>query len=160
MHLNSMTAFATGTRRAAAMAGFTLIEVLIALLILAIGVLGVAALQFKGLRYSHDANIRSQINFLAWDLADRMRLNRANAAAYTDADLNPYTSTGDRDVDCDNSVVDAETDMACWHDLVDMTLPAGSTATVEGPNNTVYTVRLSWTDRENDEHVVEYSFQP
>lgn len=141
--------------------GFTLIEVLIALLILAIGVLGVAALQFKGLRYSHDANIRSQINFLAWDIADRMRLNRANAAAYTDADENPYTSTGDTNVTaCGGGDIDVQADLDCWHDLVDLTLPVGSVATIEGPNNTLYTVRLSWTDREADTHFVEYTFQP
>ena len=64
--------------------GFTLIEVLVALLILAVGLLGIAALQFKGMRYSNDAFMRSQITFLAYDIADRIRANAANGAAYTD----------------------------------------------------------------------------
>lgn len=142
---------------AASATGFTLIEVLIALLILAIGVLGIAALQFKGLRYSHDANLRSQINFLAWDIADRMRLNRANAADYETA---THTADPTHNHNCDPEATGAADDIDCWLDQVETVLPAGSQASIAGPTDSRYTVQLSWTDREGEPHVVEYTFQP
>ena len=63
--------------------GFSLIEVLIALLVLAIGLLGLAALQAQGLRFNHDAYVRTQATHIAYDIVDRMRANRANAVIKT-----------------------------------------------------------------------------
>lgn len=57
--------------------GFTLLEVLIAILVLSIGLLGLAALQATGLRTSHSANLRSQATQLAYEMTDAMRANRA-----------------------------------------------------------------------------------
>ena len=57
-------------------------EVLIALLVLAIGLLGLAALQGQGLRFNHDAYVRTQATVMAYDIVDRMRLNRGNLANY------------------------------------------------------------------------------
>jgi len=56
--------------------GFTLLEVLITVLILSIGLLGLASLQTKGLQYNYSANLRSQATLLAYDMLDRMRANR------------------------------------------------------------------------------------
>lgn len=50
--------------------GFTLLEVLIGLLVLSIGLLGIANLQIKSLRYTQDAYLRSQVIILAQDLTD------------------------------------------------------------------------------------------
>ena len=55
--------------------GFTLLEVLVALLILAIGILGIAGLQFQALRFNHDAYLRTQVNVVATDVMELMRLN-------------------------------------------------------------------------------------
>lgn len=55
--------------------GFTLVEVLIAVLVLAIGLLGLAGLQVTGLRNNQSAYYRSQATQLAYDMADRMRAN-------------------------------------------------------------------------------------
>lgn len=63
------------------MKGFTLVEVLVALLILSIGLLGLAGLQAGGLRSNHSAYLRSQAVMLAHDMADRMRSNPVAAAA-------------------------------------------------------------------------------
>jgi len=59
--------------------GFTLIEVLVALVILSVGLLGLAALQTGGLRNNNSALIRSQAVLAAEDILDRMRANRTNA---------------------------------------------------------------------------------
>ena len=137
-------------------AGFTLIEVLVSLLILAIGVLGIIALQFKGLKYSYDANVRSQITFLANDIADKMRLNSDNAADY----VANYTA-GTAHTACNyGTASDATNDLNCWYDFVDWALPPGSTANITGPAADLYTVALGWTDREGETHTVTYSFQP
>lgn len=64
-----------------AQGGFTLIEVMVAVVVLSIGLLGLAALQTTGLRNNHSAYYRSQATFLAYDITDRMRANRAAATA-------------------------------------------------------------------------------
>ena len=59
--------------------GTTLIEVLIALIVLSIGLLGLALLQVTSVQSNHSAYYRSQATVLAHDLADRMRANRTAA---------------------------------------------------------------------------------
>lgn len=56
-------------------AGMTLIEVLIAMLILAIGLLGAAGIQLNALKYTDSALKSTQASFIAYDLLDRMRAN-------------------------------------------------------------------------------------
>ena len=53
--------------------GTTLIEVLIAVVIISIGLLSVAALQTVALKSNGGSYLRSQATFLAYDLADRIR---------------------------------------------------------------------------------------
>jgi type IV pilus assembly protein PilV len=64
--------------------GFTLIEILIAVLIFSIGLLGLAAMQLTVLRSNTSAYNRSLATTLAYDIADRMRANKvaADANAY------------------------------------------------------------------------------
>ena len=61
--------------------GFTLVEVMVAVLVLSVGLLGFAALQSRGLRLNHDALIRTQATFLANDMMDRMRTYDASSAS-------------------------------------------------------------------------------
>jgi len=70
-------------RRHAAFAsrGVSLLEVLIAVLILAIGLLGVAALQASALRNSQSSLERSQAVIYTYTILDSMRSNTANAHA-------------------------------------------------------------------------------
>lgn len=146
--------------------GFTLIEVLVSLLILAVGLLGVAALQFRGLQYNHDAYMRSQINVLAYDIADRMRLNPDNAAAYVAAgtytsDVMPDpTDLTDTNNGCDDTLSTTANDLNCWYDAIDRALPPGSTAAISdaGVQDT-YTATLQWQDREGNPHTVTYTFR-
>jgi type IV pilus assembly protein PilV len=55
--------------------GFTLIEVLISMIILAIGLLGMAMMQGRALKTNKDAYLYGQANLLAYEMADRMRAN-------------------------------------------------------------------------------------
>lgn len=63
--------------------GAGLIEVLVTVLILGTSLLALAALQSKSLQYNHSAYLRSQANILAYDILDRVRINRANVAGYS-----------------------------------------------------------------------------
>jgi len=85
--------------------GFTLVEVLVALLILSIGMLGIAGLQTTSLRNKNNAYLRSQANVLAYDIIDRMRANRAAALA-TSYNINLGGSPSGSTV--------AATDLAQW----------------------------------------------
>lgn len=67
--------------QAARARGFTLIEVLVALLIAAVGLLGMAALHLSGLRAVETAYLRSQATLAANDLLERMRANADAARA-------------------------------------------------------------------------------
>lgn len=58
-----------------ASAGFTLLEVLVSMIILAVGMLGVAALQGRAFQDNHDAYLYTQAVFQATDLSDRIRAN-------------------------------------------------------------------------------------
>ncbi|MGE7959882.1 type IV pilus modification protein PilV [Pseudomonas sp. NPDC089530] len=61
--------------------GMMLIEVLVAVLILGVGLLGAAAVQLNALRYTDSALMASQASFIAYDMLDRIRAN--SAADYT-----------------------------------------------------------------------------
>lgn len=61
--------------------GSTLIEVLITLLVFAVGMLGMAALQLNALQGSADSAQRSQSTWLLQDIAERIRANPAGTAA-------------------------------------------------------------------------------
>src|SRR3569833_497143 len=56
--------------------GFTMKEVLVSVVVLSVGMLGVAGLQATGPRTNHSAYLRSQAPALAYDMIDRMRANK------------------------------------------------------------------------------------
>ena len=61
--------------------GFTLIEVLVAMVLLSLGLMGVAALQLESMRSTQNAQARARAVVLAADVAERMRTNRGAALA-------------------------------------------------------------------------------
>lgn len=120
--------------------GATLIEVLIAIVVLSIGLLGLAGLQVTSVQSNHSAYQRSQATLLAYDLADRMRANRTEALtnAYviatfpTSSSSNPVTGT------------QAAKDKAEWLNNLARSLPNG-TGRVQKTGNLV-TIEVSWND--------------
>ncbi|MEJ2142634.1 MAG: type IV pilus modification protein PilV, partial [Gammaproteobacteria bacterium] len=53
--------------------GFSLLEVMIAMVIFSIGLIGLAGLQSASLGYNHSAYLRSQATYLAYNILDKMR---------------------------------------------------------------------------------------
>ena len=61
--------------------GFTLLEVLIAIVVLSFGLLGLAGIQAVGIKNTTDANLRTLAIQQAYDMADRIRANTVGATA-------------------------------------------------------------------------------
>lgn len=60
---------------ARAVAGFTLVEVMIAVLVLALGIVGGVSMQLAALRARHQSTLLAQASWLAVGMAERMRAN-------------------------------------------------------------------------------------
>jgi type IV pilus assembly protein PilV len=67
--------------RRMAVAGFSLIEILVTVMILMFGILGLAGLQGAAINAESDAHQRAQALLLLQDMADRINANRKHAAA-------------------------------------------------------------------------------
>ncbi len=107
-------------------AGFTMVEVLVALVVLAIGLLGIAALLLNSLQSGRTAVYRTQAVNLAADLADRIRMNRTATGRVRDAlcrccgrgaCLRNHRRLQDADL--------AATDLSRWKATVGQLLPNG-----------------------------------
>lgn len=126
-----------------AVSGFTLLEVLVAIFILTIGLLGLASLQIAGTRNTNSAYMRSQASVLAYDLADRIRANRIGdyiTPLPNGTQRNACLST--TGCSADNM---AENDIFEWQNAIATALPLGS-GTVS-LNSGVYTLSITWDDR-------------
>lgn len=66
--------------------GFSLLEVMVALMILSIGLLGVAGVQLLSLQQTGNAQLRSQATMYAQDIVSRIRVNDDQALSTTEMD--------------------------------------------------------------------------
>ena len=123
--------------------GFTLIEVLVAMIILAAGLLGLAGLQASGLRQNLNASSRSQATALAYDLADRIRANSGQIATYT-GPAPALTASCLTNAGCDPQPM-ANHDMAEWNAALN-TMPGGGVGSVALTAPSVYTIYVNWDD--------------
>jgi type IV pilus assembly protein PilV len=135
--------------RRSAQRGFTLVEAMVALVVLAVGMLGIAGLYVTTLRSGGGAIFRMQAVNLASDMADRIRANRTANLAYLGAAAN-NNCYGAGAVDCTPAQM-AANDLLVWQGQVTAILPAGVTAinvvpVVGSATLYAYTVSVSWTE--------------
>lgn len=137
-----------GPLHARTVRGFSLIEVLIALVVLALGLLGFALLQTLNLRYTQSANYRTQATNLAYDMLDQMRSNRLGAAQYVTATFDPGTETVPPTgcVRPSGTTVTIPQNVARWQCQVVQTLGEDASAIVTFDGR-LATVTLNWGDR-------------
>lgn len=131
--------------------GFSLVEVLIALVVMSVGMLGIAGLYVQGLQAGRTSTFRHHAVTLAGDVADRIRANPIAGAAYDHAanapgdDSNNCVAGG---VDCDAASMAAH-DIFLWQAQAADTLPSGAVAVVfatpVGAPPT-YQITVSWTE--------------
>lgn len=130
--------------------GYTLIEVLIALVIMSIGMLGMAGLQMTSLKQNQSAYMRSQATLLAYDIVDRMR---ANVDAVDSGDYFAETSTTTGSCSSSNGCTDAQmaaTDLAQWRTVLATELPSGNGRVCRGLNPEAETAGAPTCDSNSD----------
>ena len=129
--------------------GFTLIEAMVALVVLAVGMLGIAGLYVTTLRSGGGAIYRMQAVNLAADLGDRIRANRGANVAYAAAAAN-NNCYGAGSVDCGPALM-AANDLLVWQNQVTTILPGGNGAVLVNPAAGggplfTYQITISWAE--------------
>jgi len=151
--------------------GFTLIESMVAIVVMAMGLIGIALMQAQGLKFSDGAYSRTQASMLANDIIDRMRVHADSAiaqhaqlrkegvaAAETTEEIDDYIGAfiiASEAIEADSGLcvysdnVDPGEliliEVACWKDAIDKQL--NGTAVIEANNATSISVVISWLDR-------------
>ena len=150
-------------------AGFTLIEVLVAMVILAIGLLGLSGMQATALRSNLSAYYRGQATQLGVDMADRMRANMAegkkleNSTYITITPSSATSKSGCMTIagSCSSTEL-AEHDLFQWQQNLTSILPAGiGTISITGK---ISKVLINWDDNRdgsvnNNDPNFEMNFQ-
>jgi type IV pilus assembly protein PilV len=130
-------------------AGFGLIESLVALIVISVGMIGIAALYGQGLRASGTALYRTIAVNLASDMADRIRANRRGNASYGGAAADGNCDADD-DNDCSPATMAAH-DLFVWQAAVAAQLPNGVGAVqFTGTTPPTYTISVDWTEPGDD----------
>ena len=119
--------------------GFTLLEVLVALLVVSIGLIGLAGLMTTSLKNNQSASQRSQATWLAYDILDRMRANPTVAATANSGGYNiNYGATP--------SVSGvAGTDLTDWLTELAAAFPQGQ-GQISVNSQGVVTIHVRWND--------------
>lgn len=152
MHVNT----AMRTRQA----GSSLIEVLVSMTVLAIGILGIGAMQTSSLKSNQNSYMRTQAVFHSQDIVERMRGNAAAVAAGLYNDPTPVVTAACQTAAGCTAAQMAANDVAQWEAGVAASLPAGAatvcrdstaadgTALVPAcdGSGTTYAVKIWWDD--------------
>jgi len=131
--------------------GFTLLEATVSLLVLSIGMLGIAALFFDGLKSGRTAVYRTTAIYLVSDMADRIRANPAGGAAYGQAGQDNGCEAPD--ATC-TPLEMAQEDVVFWSTEVTAFMPPGTESDLDvevGLVTTVYTISITWPEAGYDE---------
>jgi type IV pilus assembly protein PilV len=125
--------------------GFSLVEVLIALVIMSVGMLGIAGLYVEGMKAGRTSTFRHHAVTLAGDVADRIRANRQGAVDYEGPGGNNDCVLGN--VDCNASQM-AANDIWLWKEQAGAMLPNGDVAITFDDTVTPNTYRIvvSWDE--------------
>ncbi|MDH3266238.1 MAG: type IV pilus modification protein PilV [Gammaproteobacteria bacterium] len=129
--------------------GFSLIEVLIALVIMSVGMLGIAGLYVEGMNAGRTSIFRHHAVTLASDVADRIRANPTAGAFYEGDPGNNNCVLGN--VNCDPEQM-AANDIDLWKIQAGEMLPNGDvTVTYNGDvSPPTYTIVVSWDEAGED----------
>ncbi|WAJ69565.1 type IV pilus modification protein PilV [Catenovulum adriaticum] len=141
--------------------GFTIVELIIAMAVMAIGIVGAVATQATAKRNSVDAGQRSVAMFMAHDILERMRLNKNQLESYEGADYGTAAFSVESNQDCSiesrcSSAQLVVYDTIQWHWMLKkgQTNSESKTVALLNPtgcidhSNGLVTVVVSWLSRE------------
>lgn len=134
--------------------GFSMLEVLVTLLIIATALLGSAGLQAYAMKTNIGGQYRNQAAFLLEDMIERMELNKIYAAAVGGAA--GYNTALTMSIDCSiASCTPAQLagyDVTQWQAAIATALPSGAGTIVQTAtgNPSSYTVTINWVDRKTN----------
>ncbi len=135
--------------------GFSLIEVLIALIIMSVGMLGIAGLYVHGMQAGRTSLFRHHAVTLAGDVADRIRANPLASAEYEGAGANNNCVGGG--IDCTAAEM-AANDIDLWLQQAAATLPDGDVdVTYAAGLPAEYTVTVTWSEPGQDDPPPQYN---
>lgn len=130
-------------------AGFTLVETLVAMVVISVGMLGIAGLYVEGLRAGRTSIYRTVAIDLASDMADRIRANPTAGAAYNGAGPGVASACVNEAANFTAAALAAD-DTFCWHQDLQVRLPGAAANVVfaagaPGAPNT-YTITVTWLE--------------
>jgi len=132
--------------------GITLVEVLVTVLVVSIGLLGLAGLQAASTQYNHSSYMRTHANNMAYDIADRMRGNRPAALA------GDYNGSWDTDSPPSASGTVPEDELNQWWTSLAATLPDPEAAiVVDGSGEAQITIE--WLDDRGEDERTEFELE-
>ncbi len=135
--------------------GFTLLEVLVAVVILSVGLLGLAALQTRGQQFSFSAHARTQATILAYDLMDRIRANDNPldpSISIALSQANGYHQAGTLSKDCSATPCSPtelrDYDVTQWQTRIASALPSGEGEITWNNDVVGYDITIRWALRD------------
>ncbi|MCP4128534.1 MAG: type IV pilus modification protein PilV [Gammaproteobacteria bacterium] len=133
--------------------GYSLMEVLVAMIILAVGLLGIAGLQALSVKNTHSAYLRSQATLLAYEIIDDIRANPSAMANYAIAIGAALPSLSTACIGVSASCTTAQLaayDISQWSSGITGLLPGGDASVVVSGDDV--TVTVQWVDKEATAH--------
>ncbi len=130
--------------------GFSMVEAMVALVVLAVGMLGIAGLFVMTLRAGGNAIYRMQAVNLAQDVADRIRANKTAVLAYQGSAAN-NNCEGPGSGNCTPALL-AANDLAIWTAQIAVALPSGTGRIVVTPpaaagQPATYSIFVNWLEQ-------------
>jgi len=136
------------------MAGITMVETLVALVVISVGMLGIAGLYLSSLKAGRSANLRIQALNLASEMADRIRANRNGLANYVATAAATGTQHACAAANCSTKDI-AENDIYIWKQAISAALPANANGQINfvdvaDPDPDRYVILLTWREAGED----------
>lgn len=128
--------------------GFSLIEVLVAFVIAAIGLLGLSTMQLLTIKNVNNTQFRTMATIHAYDMAERMRSNKAGLAQYNGID----TSAADPCSSCSSGSA-SQADADAWKASLAQSVAAGGLPNAKGTITSdagIHQITITWDEQIRD----------
>lgn len=132
--------------------GFSMIEILVTVIIISVGLLGIASLQIISLKNVNNTQFRTLATIYAYDMAERMRSNRAALGDYDGIDTDTVSETEPVCSPCTAAQI-TQYDAYEWKIFLSAAANSGGLPSGVGTvvlNSGVYDITVSWQEQGRD----------